>query len=416
MECPYCKQDIAPRAFDLHKRLCPKAPTNAPTTITPPVPPKPVSGPVQITIDKSVIDAIHDVRKTVVVPTVVPSNVDGKPETHDLPVIVTPREPEKPATVADVAATQPAPAVTPPHTNGNGGGIEVIYLKVDPYFIVSVKNLEALRVTEAMSHKKPTCLLITGHAGCGKTSIALQLGAIFKRPAVVADMGVIQEPQQLFQTTRLIQGKGDSMITDTRESGFVKGLETPNCIVVMDEMNRVENERCLNPLMPVLDNRRETWIDELRRRVHVADGVIFVATINEGALFCGINSLDGALRDRFREINLGYLPAEQESMVLQNKTGVRKTIADSLAQFAFTVRNTPAIIDKKISTRQLLHAAEAYAEGTTLWAAVETAIGNYNDPAWRQQVMEIFSLNIQDEEEHKKWLNRDTVEKWVPYV
>lgn len=390
MECPYCKQDISPKAFDLHKRLCPKAPTNVPTISAPPV---------QITVDKSVIDTIHDVRKTVI-------------PVAQAPVTVITPEPEKPATAA-ISATQPV--VTPPHTNGNGGGIEVIYPKVDPYFIVSAKNLEALRVTEAMSHKKPTCLLITGHAGCGKTSIALQLGAIFKRPAVVADMGVVQEPQQLFQTTRLIQGKGDSMITDTRESGFIKGLETPNCVVVMDEMNRVENERCLNPLMPVLDNRRETWIDELRRRVHVADGVIFVATINEGALFCGINSLDAALRDRFREINLGYLPAEQESMVLQNKTGIGKTIADSLAQFAFTVRNTPAI-DKKISTRQLLHAAEAYAEGTTLWEATETAIGNYNDPAWRQQAMEVFSLNIIDEKEHQKWLNRDTVEKWVPYV
>ena len=392
MNCPYCGQDISPKAFDLHKRLCPKAPGNQPKT--PPSPPVvqivPVAGPVKIDVDQLTLDAIRGTVKTVV--------------------------PEKPVTPVAVVATQPVPPVTPLHTNGNGyGAIEVFHPVLDPYFITSVRIAEALRVTEALSHKKPTCLLVTGHPGSGKTSLCLQLAAKFNRPAVVADMGTYQEPQQLFQTTRLIQGKGDSMVTDVRESGFIKGLETDGCVVVMDEMNRVENERVLNPLMPILDKRRETWIEELRRRVHVADNVIIVATVNEGALFCGINSLDAALRDRFREINLGYLPAEQESQLIINKTGVGKTIADSLAQLAFTVRNTPAV-DKKISTRQVLTAAESYAEGTTLWEAVETAIGNYNDMAWRQQIMEIFSLNIQDEPEHRKWLNRETEDKYVSYT
>lgn len=396
MNCPYCGQDISPKAFDLHKRLCPKNPDNQPKTpapvivqpvpivVTPPVDTKPVP-------DKT-LEIIADVASH-------PANPLGGMSKD-----------AQNALKATVIVTKP------PHTNGNGyGAIEVFHPVLDPYFITSVRIAEALRVTEALSHKKPTCLLVTGHPGSGKTSLCLQLAAKFNRPAVVADMGTYQEPQQLFQTTRLIQGKGDSMVTDVRESGFIKGLETEGCVVVMDEMNRVENERVLNPLMPILDKRRETWIEELRRRVHVADNVIIVATVNEGALFCGINSLDAALRDRFREINLGYLPAEQESQLIINKTGVGKTIADSLAQFVFTVRNTPAV-DKKISTRQVLTAAESYAEGTTLWEAVETSIGNYNDPAWRQQVMEIFSLNIQDEAEHRRWLNREIEDKYVSYT
>ena len=152
----------------------------------------------------------------------------------------------------------------------------------------------------------------------------------------------------------------------------------------------------------------------MRRRVHVADNVIFIATINEGALFCGISSLDLALRDRFREVFLDYLPAESESRVLEEKTGVPKLIANSLAEFAYTVRTTP-VISKKISTRQLLHAAEAYAEGTSLWQAAEAAIGNFNDLEWRQQVMEIFSLNIKDEAEYKKWTARKTGDRYVRY-
>ena len=96
--------------------------------------------------------------------------------------------------------------------------------------------------------------------------MAIQYAAIGRRPAVIADFGVLQEPQQLFQTTHLVEHDGH-VITETRESAFIRGIETKNCVVIMDELTRVENERCLNPLMPLLDGRKSTWIDELRRRI-----------------------------------------------------------------------------------------------------------------------------------------------------
>lgn len=302
----------------------------------------------------------------------------------------------------------------PPALEIENGDLEVFYPGPDPYFIITENVVEALEVTEAISRKHPANLLITGRPGGGKTTLAIEFAAKFNRPAVVIDFGVLQEPQQLFQTTRLIQGSGDSMITDIRETGFVKGLETKDCIVVMDEINRPENERVLNVLMPLLDGRRSAWIEDLRRRVYVADNVIFVATLNEGNLFCGITSIDLALRDRFREVFLDYLPAEAEAKVLEVKTGIPKIIANSLAEFAYAVRNAPAI-SKKISTRQLLYAAEAYSEGTSLWQAVSTAIGSSNDLGWRQQILEIFSLNIKDETEYEKWINRPRELRYVKY-
>ena len=292
--------------------------------------------------------------------------------------------------------------------------MEVFYPKPDPYFLIPENVVEALKVTESISRKHPANLLITGRPGGGKTTLAIEFAAKFNRPAVVIDFGVLQEPQQLFQTTRLIQGSGDSMLTDIRESGFVKGLETKDCIVVMDEINRPENERVLNVLLPLLDGRRSAWIEDLRRRVYVADNVIFVATLNEGSLFCGITSIDLALRDRFREVFLDYLPPKSETEVIEAKTGIPRIIATSLAEFACAVRNTPAI-SKKISTRQLLFAAESYSEGTPLWEAVSTAIGSSNDLGWRQQVLEIFSLNIKDEAEYEKWINKPRELRYVQY-
>jgi nitric oxide reductase NorQ protein len=277
----------------------------------------------------------------------------------------------------------------------------------DPHFIASDDVIQILTVTHEMSKKHPTSVLITGHPGGGKTSIALQLAAIYKRPCVVIDFGILQEPQQLFQTTYLVEGHNGNSVTDVRETGFVKGMETRGCVCVLEELNRPENERVLNPLLPFLDNRGGSWIEDLRRRVVVAPEVIFVATLNEGAMFCGVTSIDTALRDRFREINLEYIPTDQEAKVLMDKIGVAEEIAYSLAQFAYTVRQTPSIT-RKVSTRQLIHAAEAHMAGDELWRAVSSAIGHYNDPSWRQQVMEILSLSFRSDDEYTKWLNKST--------
>lgn len=427
MECKYCHLEIKDKAINLHLKLCPKRPKDGESTVQ-----QLGDGLVKLQVRPDVIDKIRSMAQHVKpmppkteaeIPKVGTAEymeywqqLTTRGQQHELArrkALGEQVEAIESVVKGLIGTTATTPDTKAEVTTSGNGAMEVFYPKADPNFLVSENVVEALRVTEAISHKHPTNLLITGQPGGGKTTLALQFAAKFNRPVVVADFGVLQEPQQLFQTTRLIERNG-GVVTDTRESGFIRGIETEGCVVVMDEMTRVENERVLNPLMPLLDMRGSAWIDDLRRRIHVANNVIFVATINEGALFCGISSLDLALRDRFREIFLDYLPAEPESRVLQEKAGVPKTIANSLAEFAYVVRTTPAI-SRKVSTRQLLHAAEAFAEGTSLWQAVETAIGNYQDLAWRQQVMEIFSLNIKDEAEYKKWTNKPRSDRYVRY-
>lgn len=427
MRCQWCNQEIADKAWRLHQVVCPNKPSVA-----------------QTGVQAADTAAVAPVAGATVVtkPGQMPEFKAMEPATGDagaLDSVVTSTHPE--------SASRPAPAAppevgTPEYRQWWGGltkeeqeaelirrglppkdigqpqivsqnGSEIFYPVVDPYFMVSEFIVDALEITERMSRKNPTNLLITGQPGGGKTSLALQFAAKYQRPAVVADFGVLQEPQQLFQTTHLVQKDG-GVVTETRESAFIRGIETKRCVVVMDEMTRVENERCLNPLMPILDGRKSTWIDELHRRIHVAEEVVFIATINEGSMFAGITSLDAALRDRFREVFIDYLPATEESKVIQAKCNVDKLIANSLAEFAYAVRHTPSI-SRKISTRQLLHAAEAYSCGATLWQAIETAIGNYNDLAWRQQVMEIFSLNIKDTDEYRKWTSKPRTDSYVQY-
>lgn len=287
-----------------------------------------------------------------------------------------------------------------PKVNSNGK-YHAFFPEADANFLVSTDIKAELEVAEKVSGTHPVNILITGQPGGGKTSLGMQFAATYCRPCVVVDFGALQEPQELFHTTYL-KASESGPETDIRESGFVKGLETERCVVILDELNRPENERVLNVLLPFLDGRASSYIDYLRRWVVVAEGVVFIATLNEGAMFCGVTSIDTALRDRFREIYLPYLPSSMEMKVIAAKTGVDGEIAAALAEFAARVRNAPTI-NRKVSTRQLLTAAENYAHGDELWRAVSTAIGHYNDRAWRQQVMEILSLALPHQGEYEKW-------------
>lgn len=291
-------------------------------------------------------------------------------------------------------------------------GHHVFSPQADSYFLVTEDVAAELEIADKLSLKHPINLLVTGQPGGGKTSLGLQFASKYSRPCVVVDFGALQEPQELFHTTQL-KSEGNSSVTDIRESGFVKGLETPRCVVVLDELNRPENERVLNPLLPFLDGRRSSYIDYLRRIVRVADGVVFIATLNEGAMFCGVSSIDVALRDRFRELHMAYLTPEQEVEVIQRKTGVPIDIARILADFAGRVRRAGAV-SMKVSTRQLLTAAENYGAGDELWRAVSTSIGHFNDTGWREQVMEVLHLAMTSIEEVNKW--SDSKSRGTSYV
>ena len=76
--------------------------------------------------------------------------------------------------------------------------------------------------------------------------------------------------------------------------------------------------------------------------------------------------------------------------------GVIKFVISILASFAHKVRLDPAL-EKKVSTRQLLVAAENMTNingnaGMPIYLAVYQAIGNFQDMSWRQKCLEHFHL------------------------
>ncbi|MFC2008940.1 AAA family ATPase [Chloroflexota bacterium] len=234
-------------------------------------------------------------------------------------------------------------------------------------FWVSARNLERLgRIASRAARGERVNALVRGPKGCGKTTLARVYAARNKKPFYEVHCGAFVDNEQWFGKDRLSEGQ-----TWYRKARFIHAVETPHCVVLLDEINRAHPE-VLNAILGLLDWRRSLWSDDLTYEVKVAPGVTFFATLNEGEEFYGVNPLDAALRDRFpRTVRLSYPPEQEEARILVAH-GLPQREADKLTSFAHAVRKAGRPLP--VSTRQLLVAAEEVMDGASLHDAVETSI------------------------------------------
>ena len=120
-------------------------------------------------------------------------------------------------------------------------------------------------------------ILMTGPAGCGKTMAAKSLVNSLDRPDFYFNLGATQDPRAtLIGNVHFDKKKG----TFFSESLFVKAIQTPNAVILLDELSRAHPD-AWNILMTVLDNgQRYLRLDESdgQDTISVAEGVTFVAT------------------------------------------------------------------------------------------------------------------------------------------
>jgi nitric oxide reductase NorQ protein len=215
-------------------------------------------------------------------------------------------------------------------------------------------------------------LRMVGPAGCGKTEAALQCAALGGMDAFVMDCSIVREPRDWFGSRTVSAGT-----LAWRDSAFVRAVQRGNTLIVLDEANRA-SLTVGNALLPLLDRRRASLVEERGSVVRVAPGTVFVATMNEGAGYTGTSPMDAALRDRFpRVLEFTYLPEREESALLVQRTGVALDVAERLVDIATRTRATQAGVSQfsvTLSTRQLLAAAADYAMAGS--ASLPFTIGN----------------------------------------
>ena len=221
-------------------------------------------------------------------------------------------------------------------------------------------------------------IMMTGQSGCGKTMSAKALVRALDRPDFYFNMGATQDPRATLIGN--VQFKPETG-TWLAESLFVRAIQTPNAVILLDELTRAHPD-AWNILMPVLDEgQRYLRLDEKEDQatINVAEGVTFVATANIGNEYTATRLLDKALMDRFTVIEMDMLNNEEEAGLLKYMfPNVEKKSLEDIASIAHLTRieslNEAARIDSGISTRTSVELAGLLFDGFRLEDAAEITI------------------------------------------
>ena len=221
-------------------------------------------------------------------------------------------------------------------------------------------------------------IMMTGQAGCGKTLSAKSLVNALDRPNFYFNLGATQDPRStLIGNVHFDKSKG----TYFSESLFVKAIQTPNAVVLLDELTRAHPD-AWNILMTVLDyGQRYLRLDEAdgQATITVADGVTFVATANIGNEYTATRQLDKALMDRFTVIEMDLLNKDEEAGLLTYMfPTVNAESLDVVANIADLTRiealSENPRISSGISTRTSVEIAGLLFDGFSLLEAADITI------------------------------------------
>ena len=221
-------------------------------------------------------------------------------------------------------------------------------------------------------------IMMTGPAGCGKTLAAKSLINGLDRPNFYFNLGATQDPRAtLIGNVHFDKSKG----TYFSESLFVKAIQTPNAVILMDELTRAHPD-AWNILMTVLDQgQRYLRLDEAdgQATIKVAEGVCFVATANIGNEYTATRQLDKALMDRFVVIEMDTLTDEEEHGLLTYLyPTVDSDMLGNVAKIAFMTRSESMTenprISSGVSTRTSVEIAGLLFDGFTLEESADITI------------------------------------------
>jgi len=254
-------------------------------------------------------------------------------------------------------------------------------------------------------------IMMTGPAGTGKTIAAKELVKALERPDFYFNLGATQDPRAtLIGNTHFSKEDG----TYFAESLFVKAIQTPNAVILLDELSRAHPE-AWNILMTVLDlNQRYLRLDEKdgAPTIRVAEGVSFIATANIGNEYTSTRIMDRALQDRFITIEMDQLDEVTEFELLKMKYPLaHQPSLQAVAEIASTTRKDMKSASPKLSsclsTRACVEIASLIFDGFTLTEAAEVAIypffsedgGVDSERTYVKQIVQKYCVNPETEGE-----------------
>ena len=238
-------------------------------------------------------------------------------------------------------------------------------------------------VKNIITSKKFYPVFITGLSGNGKTLAVTQACAVAKRELIRVNITIETDEDDLLGGYRLRDGQ-----TVWQNGPVIEAMER-GAVLLLDEIDLASNKiMCLQPIL----EGSGIYVKKINKFVKPKIGFNVVATANtkgqgsDDGKFIGTNVLNEAFLERF--------PVTFEQEYPGNKTEVKivatklksagksdDKFANNLVTWADVIRKTfkDGGVDEIISTRRLVHIAEAYAIFKNKMKAIEVCTNRFDE-------------------------------------
>jgi len=238
-------------------------------------------------------------------------------------------------------------------------------------------------VKNIITSKRFYPVFITGLSGNGKTLAVTQACAVAKREMIRVNVTIETDEDDLLGGYRLRDGS-----TVWQNGPVIEAMER-GAILLLDEIDLASNKiMCLQPIL----EGSGIYVKKINKYVKPKYGFNVIATANtkgqgsEDGKFIGTNVLNEAFLERFPVTFEQQYPAAktEEKIVAIKLKSAGKTdqkFAHNLVTWADVIRKTydDGGVDEIISTRRLVHIAEAYGIFKNKMKAVSVCTNRFDE-------------------------------------
>lgn len=233
-------------------------------------------------------------------------------------------------------------------------------------------------------------LMFRGESGYGKTSYPAAFAEEVGMRCVEVNCASILDTEEWWGYREAQDGSTVFIPTELTEA-LIEG----NCVIVLDEANRVESW-ISNSLLPMLDHRRRTRIHN--HEIVAGERIVIVMTINEGWQFSGTFTMDAALKNRIDGTHkVGPMEPKFEAMALTNRyPGLDKNDARNIIDLVTSLRKIAkeSQMSIDVSTRTALKLAFHMSLGKPLATAAKVVIQNVADDEEAKPIIDMINQKV----------------------
>ena len=232
-------------------------------------------------------------------------------------------------------------------------------------------------------------VFITGLSGNGKTLGVEQTCAALNRELIRVNITIETDEDDLIGGFRLVNGD-----TVWHNGPVIEALDR-GAVLLLDEIDLASNK--ILCLQSVLEGKG-VFLKKTGRYVKPAAGFTVIATANtkgkgsDDGRFVGTNVLNEAFLERFPvTFEQDYPSPVIEQKILKN-VGCELTFSENLVKWAGVIRKTffDGGVDEVITTRRLVHIAQAYSIFGDRLVAITNCVNRFDDDT-KQSFLDLYT-------------------------